>query len=236
MVYDGAIPSGHAQMVHNLLDMAELTGREDYRARALQDLGAAAEAMRLYGPGMAHMQHALLRALELAPASEPAASPRAIPGPTGVITEGRAATEVLPVNAAVAPSVIDLTRGDTRATVYLQIAAGYHISGPGAAREGLTPPSLSLLDAPGVETSIRFPRALRKKYPFADRELAVYEGQLRINVTLRDSKTESSSPDMPGLATCDAPAKLLLSYQACTDNSCLQPAAVELPITLKRLQ
>ena len=63
--HDGAIPSGNSQMVHNLLDLHELTGEEKYLERAGADLRSFAAAMERSGAGMPHMHGAVLRYLEI---------------------------------------------------------------------------------------------------------------------------------------------------------------------------
>src|SRR5690606_26012864 len=65
---DGAIPSGNSQMIHNLLDLYELVGDEGYLDRAIRDLRSFATPLEQQGANMAYMQHALLRAIEVAPA------------------------------------------------------------------------------------------------------------------------------------------------------------------------
>ncbi|MCC7145022.1 MAG: thioredoxin domain-containing protein [Phycisphaeraceae bacterium] len=63
--YDGAISSGNSQMIHNLLDLYEQTGEEEYLSRAGRDLRSFAGPLEQHGAGMIHMQFALLRALAL---------------------------------------------------------------------------------------------------------------------------------------------------------------------------
>ncbi|MCC6679989.1 MAG: DUF255 domain-containing protein [Phycisphaeraceae bacterium] len=105
-IYDGAIPSGASQMVHNLLDL----GRHE---RALADLRSYSGELARYGQGMAHMQHALMRALALSAASV--------------------------VSARVSP--IDSQAG--RFHVDLTIAAGYHLNANPASDDKLVATTLS---------------------------------------------------------------------------------------------
>ncbi len=100
---DGAIPSGNSVMVHNLLDLHEITGERDWLDRAARDLHACGSALRQMGQGMVHMHHALLRAIAIDPSI---ARPDSTPGQAA--------------NATVQARV-DLPR------VTLSIAAGYHL-------------------------------------------------------------------------------------------------------------
>ena len=67
-LHDGAIPSANSVMVHNLIDLFEMTGQRDWLDRAVRDLRGVGAALRDKGVGMVHMQHALLRAAQHDPA------------------------------------------------------------------------------------------------------------------------------------------------------------------------
>jgi hypothetical protein len=58
-------------------------------------------------------------------------------------------------------------------------------------------------------TKIDMPPTVRKKFAYADEELSVLEGRVRIVVHLAGER--------------GTPALLRLSYQACTDTACLPP-------------
>ena len=64
---DGAVPSGNSQMVHNLIDLYELTGDRGYAERAARDLMSFGEALAGRGGSMLHRVHALHRLLAVAP-------------------------------------------------------------------------------------------------------------------------------------------------------------------------
>ena len=84
--YDGAVPSGNSVMVHNLIDLFELTQDVSYLNRATEDLRSFASRLDGQASALVHMQHALLRCLEAAPSdvkaqlaagpSEPPPAPR----------------------------------------------------------------------------------------------------------------------------------------------------------------
>jgi uncharacterized protein YyaL (SSP411 family) len=104
--YDGALPSGGSVMVHNLLDLFELTGERAYLDRAVEDLGAFAQHLQGQPIALIHMQHALLRVLELTPSqTTPRASSGKLPGTTPGAISGE-----LP---GVTPGAFDFTQPPT---------------------------------------------------------------------------------------------------------------------------
>ncbi len=217
-VYDGAVPSGNSQMVHNLIDLYELTQNEAYLDQAVADLHAFAAALRRFGQGMSHMHHALLRAMEIAPdrfvaSAQPPKPDDAEPGRRPV------------VSVHVRPEQIDLSHGQARVIVTLDIGPGYHLNthNPGAA--GVIPTSLELRDSPGVSLHTRYPPGHERSYPFADQPIRVYEGKVELIATL--STTDAAVDDPRG----GAPT-LWLRYQVCTDNSCLEPKQIQLPVEI----
>ena len=152
-VYDGALASGNSQMIHNLIDL----GRLD---RAAYDLRRFAGPLEAHGHGMAHMQHALLRAMELAPQHVGRAS-----GPAGGADEA--------VSAVLEP--VDREAGVYR--VVVTIAEGFHLYAHDAAAEGVTPTVL----APGRVVS---PPAVSREDAGLSRPVRVYEGVVVFQVTL----------------------------------------------------
>ena len=215
---DGAIPSGNSQMVHDLLDLHQLTQKQEYLDRAVHHLHAAAPVMRQHGVAMVHMTHALLRALEIAPERL-----RATPAPAAAGASPSVTATVQPTACIPAPG------GRTRATVLLQVRPGYHISAPGPGAAGLSPTHIELRAGPGsaagseagLELSVDYPPPLTRKFAFADRALQVYEGAVAIAVTLHALR--GTPPP--------AAAELIVTCQACTDRSCLEPTTISLPIT-----
>jgi len=215
-VYDGAIPSGNSQMIHNWMDLYDLTGEAAYLDRAVADLGAFAGALVDRGAGMVHMQHALLRAMSQAP-KRFAATPSNGKEQVGKTDQ--------PVSVSVEPEVVDLSTGSSRLRVTLKVEPGYHLNASDAGLIGLIPTTLTLEAPEGLTLSVDYPAGVTKRYPFAEEALKIYEGVVVLDATLR--KTGGA-----GGASGDTPAgaRLVLRYQVCTDSSCLEPQEVELPV------
>ena len=215
--WDGAIPTGASLMAHNLLDLHELTGAEAYLDRAVALLASFAGALRQGGPSMAHMQHALLRAVAAAPAKVAAA------GKVAPAAEDK--SKVIHV-VGVEPSTIMPSAGPVEVRVTLNIGADYHLNAhdDAAATGAVIPTTLALADAPGLKLHVDYPAGQKKKFPFADAPLAVYEGQLELVATISPNGAAPVGTGQP---------RLLLNYQACTDTSCLLPRQLELPLTFQ---
>jgi hypothetical protein len=212
-VYDGAIPSGNSQMVHNLIDLYGLTGDALCMDRAVRDLWVMSGAMRRSGSAMAHMQHALLRGLEVAP-------DRLARGPASVEAGGEGLTVV---GVGVEPELLDLMDPEAGVRVTLRIAGGYHLNGPEADEAGLVPTRLVLENAPGLGLEVRYPAGVVKRYPFADEAIEVYEGTVVLEAKVVEVEEDE-------LESAQGVPRLVLSYQACTETSCLEPTEVELPV------
>jgi len=204
--YDGALPSGNSQMIHNLVDLYELTGNEDYAKRAAHDLMSFTTPMNQQGTAMLHMLHAMHRlirsapeVLEMLPAPPPQEPPVVISHPDGAVT---------------------LTEGKAALALRITIDAGYHISAATAVDETLTATTLGVVGNDAVSLRLHWPEGERKEYPFADQPLEVYEGAVEVTVELT---IEGDAPK-----TID----LMLAFQACTETVCEQPATRTLRVEI----
>ncbi len=208
--YDGAIPTGNSQMVHNLLDLARITHDEVFFHAAADNLRSFAITMKRLGQGMTHMHHALLKALELAPEGVQAAA-----SPETAKQERRQVLEV-----GLSARELDLSSGSAQITVGLDLGPDYHVNGPEADAEGLVATQLVLVDAPGIEIEVVYPEPKERKFEFADKPIRVYEGQVMFHAKLT-GKVTGGTP------------KLVLKCQVCTEMSCLAPKEYELPVEIR---
>ena len=201
-VFDGALPSGGAQMVHNLLAVWERRGRpapDAYAQRAVKALRALAPAVERQGAGLAHAVHGLRRALAVDSA---VAAALAAPAQGGGATPGAGGSPEH-VSVSVTP---DLSVPDAW-VVRLKIAPGYHLNANPASGEGLI--ATELRGSEGVE--VVYPGGHEARFVFADGPLRIYDGVVNLRV---NGWTEGHGP-------------LTLRYQACTDSACLAPVIVE---------
>jgi hypothetical protein len=126
------------------------------------------------------------------------------------------------------PQPVTLAAGESGdALVSIQIAKGYHVNA--------NPPTFSYLKATELEITpsngvavefMTYPDALTKKFPFAEKPLAVYEGETTLRARLKADKSAKSGSH-------NLSAKLRV--QACDDNVCYAPGAldVSIPVNIK---
>ena len=86
-------------------------------------------------------------------------------------------------------------------------------------QDWLIPTALSLIGADGIEMKVQYPQGERKSYAFADTPIAIYAGKVTLQARLTTRAVTSGTKPV-----------LQLTYQACTDSSCLRPQSVMLPV------
>jgi hypothetical protein len=125
------------------------------------------------------------------------------------------------VQVRVEPTEVRVQPGATAAvTLLATIKEGFHINSNKPVQEYLIPTRVELLEAPlfAVEKA-DFPPGELKAFGFAaDEKLSVYEGTVRVPLTLRPK------PDAP---VGSHNLRLAFHYQACNDRFCLRPAQRE---------
>ncbi len=208
--YDGAIPSGNSQMVHNLLTLHQRTGDERWLQRAIGDLHSFARNLAVQSVALVHMQHALLRALQQSDKLH-----CGIPATAGA----RPTTRREVVSVSVSPETITLGAQPTELIVTLRVGPEYHLNGPAADAEGLIPTTLRL-EGQGAALTVDYPAPTMQTFPLSEKPLAVYVGEIKLRAQVRQTGPITTPPT------------LVLRYQVCTDQSCLEPREVELPVRL----
>lgn len=103
--------------------------------------------------------------------------------------------------------------------VVVTVAAHYHVTSANPGDRYLKPLRLTWDQGVFLPDAPVYPNAQRKKYPFAEGELSVLEGEFTIQQTFR---VPANAAQGFGAMTGK------LSYQACTDTECLAP--VSLPV------
>jgi uncharacterized protein YyaL (SSP411 family) len=162
IAHDGAVPSGNAVMLRNLLELAERTGDRDYRRRAELGLRAFAGLLEREPAATPVLAVALLEARDAAPVAAVAAGARS--GGDEVVS----ATTQLIGTAGV--------DGWRPFEVRLQIAPGWHVNANPASMEFLIPTRVA-----GPVREIAYPAGERLRFAFAGEELAVYSGDVAIS-------------------------------------------------------
>ena len=122
-----------------------------------------------------------------------------------------------------APQPVEIAAGSSaEATVRLTIQSGYHINA--------NPPTYSYLKATELEIPanegisvgfITYPNAISKKFSFAEKPLAVYEGETALKVLLKADKSAKKG---------ERSLSAKLRIQACDDRVCYPPGTLDLAI------
>ncbi|MEE9405390.1 MAG: DUF255 domain-containing protein [Algisphaera sp.] len=211
--YDGAMPSGNAQMIHNLLTMRERTKDTAAGERAVVALRSMAGSLRERGRGMAHGMRALGRALaqpDLAAALEAGDVSKSGGDAQTIMKEPMSFMAPQASSAPVMAQAKQQADGSVKVT--LKIAPGYHLNANPASAPELMATTLTVR-GDGV-LDVTYPAGHDVTYPFSPEPLGVYDGTVELHVAKLPEGVDS----------------LTLTYQACTDSACLAPRSVELGV------
>ena len=112
--------------------------------------------------------------------------------------------------------------GSAEATVRVTIQSGYHINANPPTYPYLKATALEISPAEGVSVAfVTYPKALNKKLAFAEKPLAIYEGETDLKAMLKtDKDAKKGERSMPAR----------LRIQACDDQVCYPPGTLELAI------
>lgn len=160
------------------------------------------------------------------PAGNSGSGPQTAPAATPALVEDKKIASVDVVKVAAQP--VEITAGNSgEATVMLTVQSGYHINANPPTYPYLIATALTIPPADGVSSgSVTYPRALSRKFVFAEKPLAVYEGETQVKAILKAD--ESAKPRQQSLA-----AKLRI--QACDEQVCYPPGTLDLviPVSIK---
>jgi hypothetical protein len=193
---DGAIPSGNSVALHVLQKLARRTDNLDYSLYAEQSLAAFASKVMAQPEAFPYMLSAANDMFN---------------GETG--SRQYAAHGKVVVNAVV--------ESEQNLALHLTIQPGWHINAHQPLQEYLIPTVLKLQgDVEGwrIEQA-EYPQAKLRKLGFQQEQLALYEGQFKINVALSRTEQVLSADGLPPIE---------LHLQACSDSVCLAPEKLQL--------
>ena len=217
--YDGAVPSPNAIMVHNLLDLHELTRNEQY----LDDATASLASLSSYINGMPH--GVILSTLALKrfvdSYSQRIGLEKPVEAEVAVIKPPFADPDD-PVQIRSEQDRIVLSPGDrVTLTLLVNIKNGYHINAHEPGPEFLIPLKVSVQNADGLDVEVAYPTGeTYEAAAISDEPMLVHMGQFEIPIRLE------RTGDMAGEAIVS------VTYQACTDRACLLPKTVVVPVKI----
>lgn len=145
--------------------------------------------------------------------------------PTAV-GENKSIASIDVVKAEAQPASIN-AGSSGEAIVRLTIQKGYHINGNPPTYRYLKATELEIAQGDGVSVaSVHYPPPLNRKFTFAEKPLAVYEGDTELKATLKaDQSTKKGERSIS--------AKLRV--QACDQQVCYPPGTLDLtiPVSIK---
>jgi DsbC/DsbD-like thiol-disulfide interchange protein len=152
-------------------------------------------------------------------AGESAATPATSPSAQRITSESVVKVGARPVEIPAG--------GSAEAVIQITVQSGYHLNANPPTYSYLKATVLEVSPADGVSVgSVGYPKAINKKFAFAEKPLAVYEGQTELKATLKADKSAK-----PGQRSISA----RLRIQACDEEVCYPPGALELaiPVNIK---
>ncbi len=208
--FDGALASGNGVSATNLLELYRRTRDSRYRERALQTLGAFADAMAvaplghvtLIGAsgGLAHLPApAAMPDAALVVTQDPGAPRQGSPLPLEDLED--TARDVVTVAARLAPG----GEGYRAFTLELDVRSGWHVNANPVSDPALVPTAIGAVL--GRLRTVGYPEG-HSLVPGSESPL-VYRGRVRIT-----GEIEAPEAGAPSLE---------LTYQACDDRRCLPP-------------
>ena len=205
-VYDDAIPSANSIMLHNLLDLHELTGHTTYLDDAAATIKALSASISQHPSGSPLAALALHRFVKKYPQ-------RLDDGPqTASRTTNPAFGQTGPIKISVAPNEIKVKPGAPAIfAVEIQIAKPFHINAHEPGEDFLVPLSVALTGCEGLNITAAYPKGDSYKSEFAEGTIFVHSGSVTFSVRVEQTSRLTGTP------------QLSITYQTCTDKECLEP-------------
>jgi uncharacterized protein YyaL (SSP411 family) len=207
-MYDGAVPCGNSVMLHNLLDLHELTGEAAYLDDAVRTLEGLSSSIHSSPAGHVLSVLGLKRVVDnypqrleqLAVAADSAEKPVQATASVPQLQVGREAS-----------ATFELT---------LRLAEGYHINAHETGLGFLIPLDLRASGGGGIEVHVNWPPGEVYEGPLAEGEMRVHYGEIKLPVLVERVGDISGEP------------RLMLTYQVCTDQACLAPTTEAVGVEL----
>lgn len=107
----------------------------------------------------------------------------------------------------------------------VQISPGWHINGPDLPDPFLIPSELTVEEEEGITVSgYYYPEASTRRFPYAETECPVYEGEVILGALIRVAEKTPPGPRV---------LKAQFLYQPCDEATCLAPQTIDLKISFR---
>jgi len=204
--YDQATPSGNGVAARVLIRLGRLTGDAEYFETARATLNSFLGLMQ----SVPQATHSLILATAMLREAKPAG--------------GIAAQKPVAVEAS--PAAVKVAAGRScDVTLRIAIAKGYHINSHQPLEAYLVPTELTL-DGKNVASlrKVTYPAGTEKNFGFSEKPLSVYEGTVAIRAQISIARDAA-----PGIVQ----TVMNLRVQPCSDESCLAPEVISVPLALE---
>lgn len=120
-------------------------------------------------------------------------------------------------------SISTLKRGGTTkgGTITLSIPSGLHVNSNKPGSEYAIPTTVSIT-SPGVKVSVIYPRGKNRKFSFSEDTINVYDGRATFGFSVTVPANFKGN---------SVKFRVVVRYQACTDEVCYQPKSKEITLT-----
>ncbi len=219
MTYDGAMPSAGSMMLHNLIDLHQITGDGAHLYAAHRCLTVVSAAMTDSPVATINSVRALLRlvAFEAAEVTTAQMALGAKLPPNQKITQRSEAVDILASTEEVTISADEPGEMEIK----LVIAPGYHINSAFAGEQSggvVIPLRVTITGGSGVKAYADYPAG----EPLAGAAHTVHSGELIMRIALERDGEWAGAP------------RLSVTFQACTETECLAPATVVLGVEMAK--
>ena len=212
---DSVLPSANSTMILNLLDLHEITGEASYLDDAAATLAGISSRLRTNPASLPLGTMALNRFVDHYPDRVPGATPA-----SAAVTRPPAVEKppIDPVTVDVTTDTVTVAAGSPgRFAVLLNIDDGYHVNANEPGTTLLTGLEIRLVGR-GLDLTAAYPPGEAFRTAGFDEAIQVYSGVVTIPITVTQQKQWSGTP------------RFVLTYQVCTDQVCLRPKRVILPL------
>jgi len=112
--------------------------------------------------------------------------------------------------------------GRCAVAVEMTLPPGWHVNSHHPLQTFLIPTNVTSTTSAGSLAEVNYPEPVKKRFAFADEELAVYQGIVRF----------ASELTLPPSASGEIALDAVVSYQPCNETQCYPPARKSLAATL----
>ena len=208
---DGVVPSANSTMILNLLDLHELTGEASYLDDAAATLAGISSRLRANPASLPLGTIGLKRFVD--------SYPDRLGGAVTVTRQPAVVQPAFdPVTVEVSAETVSVAAGIPGSfEITLNIDDGYHVNANKPGTTLLTGLDIRLVGR-GLDLAAQYPPGEAFRTAGFDEAIQVYSGSVTIPLTVTQRAVWSGTP------------RIVMTYQVCTDQVCLRPKRIILPL------